>query len=135
MRRIFFDTSGIIASLNEDDVHYLDATKLMEELQTEDILVTTDFVIAEFLNAFAKVPLRKKAYELLQWIENSPSVIVERIDIKRYQVSLNHYRKYQDKDWSFTDCSSFVVMKEMEIREAFTHDKHFEQAGFIRLLT
>ena len=34
------------------------------------------------------------------------------------------------KDWSLTDCTSFEVMKERRITEAFTTDKHFEQAGF-----
>jgi uncharacterized protein len=40
----------------------------------------------------------------------------------------------QDKEWSLVDCSSFVIMQQREITEALTGDRHFEQAGFIRLL-
>ena len=40
----------------------------------------------------------------------------------------------QDKDWSLTDCISFIVMKERGIHDALTTDKHFEQAGFTTLL-
>ncbi len=39
-----------------------------------------------------------------------------------------------DKEWSFTDCVSFDVMKDREITDALTADHHFEQAGFTLLL-
>ena len=39
-----------------------------------------------------------------------------------------------DKDWSLTDCISFVVMQERNIQDALTADHHFEQAGFVALL-
>ena len=37
-----------------------------------------------------------------------------------------------DKLWSFTDCVSYVVMKQRGITEAFAFDHHFEQMGFGR---
>ena len=40
----------------------------------------------------------------------------------------------KDKDWSLTDCISFVVMQEHGITDALTADHHFEQAGFVALL-
>jgi uncharacterized protein len=39
-----------------------------------------------------------------------------------------------DKEWSLTDCISFVVMNERGINDALTNDHHFEQAGFRILL-
>lgn len=44
------------------------------------------------------------------------------------------YKQRPDKDWSLTDCISFVVMMRDAIIQAFTSDHHFEQAGFIKLL-
>ena len=44
------------------------------------------------------------------------------------------YCRRPDKDWSLTDCVSFVVMQQRGLREAFTADRHFEQAGFVALL-
>ena len=42
--------------------------------------------------------------------------------------------QYKDKKWSLTDCVSFLVMKEENIEEALSADKHFTQAGFKILL-
>jgi predicted nucleic acid-binding protein len=48
--------------------------------------------------------------------------------------ALQLYGDRPDKDWSMTDCSSFLIMRRLSIDSALTHDKHFEQAGFIALL-
>lgn len=44
------------------------------------------------------------------------------------------YRARPDKEWSLTDCTSFVVMNECGLTDALTGDRHFEQAGFKALL-
>jgi predicted nucleic acid-binding protein len=41
----------------------------------------------------------------------------------------------EDKDWGLVDCASFAVMQDLGITEAFTDDRHFQQAGFRRLLS
>jgi predicted nucleic acid-binding protein len=41
--------------------------------------------------------------------------------------------RYRDKEFSFTDCTSFVVMRQLKLREVLTTDHHFAQAGFITL--
>jgi len=43
------------------------------------------------------------------------------------------FEKYTDKDFSFTDCTSFIVMELLKIKQAFSFDRHFNQYGFIRL--
>ena len=45
------------------------------------------------------------------------------------------YTSRSDKEWSLTDCISFVVMKERGLTDALTPDRHFEQAGFKVLLS
>jgi predicted nucleic acid-binding protein len=45
------------------------------------------------------------------------------------------FKRYTDKAFSFTDCTSFVVMRHHGIWEAFTNDHNFEQVGYQRLLT
>ena len=38
--------------------------------------------------------------------------------------------RYRDKACSLTDCCSFVVMRELQIRRALTLDSHFRQMRF-----
>ncbi len=51
-----------------------------------------------------------------------------------WQEGIDLYQRSSDKEWSLTDCISFVVMQREGITEALTGDKHFEQAGFTALL-
>ena len=51
-----------------------------------------------------------------------------------FERGLQLYEQRPDKDWPLTDCVSFVVMKEEELTDALTGDRHFEQAGFKTLL-
>jgi uncharacterized protein len=50
------------------------------------------------------------------------------------QQGIDLYLNRDDKNWSLTDCISFVVMQDQQLTEALTADRHFEQAGFVALL-
>jgi len=56
------------------------------------------------------------------------------VEQKLFRRGLEFYRTHEDKEWGLTDCISFVVMGDNGLREAFTTDRHFEQAGFSALL-
>jgi uncharacterized protein len=67
-------------------------------------------------------------------LTHEPRVRVVRPGEALTERALQLYDERPDKEWSLTDCLSFVVMKEAHIREALTTDHHFEQAGFTVLL-
>ncbi len=94
------------------------------------VLVSTDFVMDETLTLL-RVRLGLDAAE--RWwtqVEGSPRVRWEWIDPARAERARHWFFRWRDKDFSFTDCSSFVVMKERRIKAALTNDRHFVQAGF-----
>ncbi len=56
------------------------------------------------------------------------------MDADRFARTQALFVRYHDHKWSFTDCFSFVLMKELRLREAMTTDNHFLEAGFVPLL-
>jgi len=64
----------------------------------------------------------------------SKNIEIVEIDKEIYKEAWNLYSSRNDKEWSLTDCTSFIVMNRRRITEAFTSDRHFEQAGFKILL-
>ena len=54
----------------------------------------------------------------------------ESIDRDRAERARAIFFRYRDKDFSFTDCTSFAIMRELRLRAALTTDRHFRQAGF-----
>jgi predicted nucleic acid-binding protein len=50
-----------------------------------------------------------------------------------FERGLNLFLERQDKEWSLTDCTSFVLMNERKATHAMTFDRHFEQAEFIMM--
>lgn len=72
--------------------------------------------------------------ELLDALEGDPDVLVVPADASLFRRGVDLYRQRPDKDWSLTDCISFVVMEEQGLTDALTADHHFEQAGFRAIL-
>jgi predicted nucleic acid-binding protein len=56
------------------------------------------------------------------------------VDTSLLNRGLELYQSRPDKDWGLTDCISFVVMREQNLIDALTADRHFVQAGFRALL-
>lgn len=67
-------------------------------------------------------------------LRSEPLITIAPLDMETFDAGVELYRARPDKDWSLTDCISFVVMRERGITEALTGDRHFEQAGFKALL-
>ena len=101
-------------------------------LEEKGLLVSTDQVVDETLTLL-RMRMRMGldvARRWWEWVEQSPRVRWETIDSDRAERARRWFFDWQDEEFSFTDCSSFVVMKELRLRNALTPDKHFARAGF-----
>ena len=132
---VFADTGYWIALLNPKDQLHERAQEVSRSLGPV-LLVTTEMVLVELLNYYAgRGPeKRKAAADLASQLRNNPNVTVIPQTSIQYREGLKLYESRTDKAWSQTDCCSFNTMRERQVREALTYDKHFEQAGFVALL-
>ena len=71
---------------------------------------------------------------MLEGLRASRRVEIVPLSQELLQRGLALFAKRDDKDWSLTDCISFVVMQDWDIHAALTGDRHFQQAGFSALL-
>jgi uncharacterized protein len=125
---IFVDTSIWYAAYIEEEPDYDQAKALIDA--PGERLVTTDYVIDELLTLLVARRHRPVAKTLgrLLWSEAVCRIIwVERSDVKAaWQI----FDSFDDKEWSFTDCVSYAVMKRFGIVAAYALDDHFKQFGF-----
>jgi uncharacterized protein len=132
---VFIDSAFLIALLRLRDVHHRLAKALAARLARDGhLLVTTDAVVLEFANFFARLPARPRAISTIGAIRADPGWRVERLEDALVGRAEARYRRFADKDWSLTDCISMEVMGRRGIREVATTDQGFAQAGFAVLL-
>lgn len=131
-RRVFLDTSGIFAWLNEHDPHHALMLRLPREQGVR--LVVTDYIIDEACALFVARNIAHRRTDLLRLIQKSRIVRLEWVGQKIFWQAWDWLGKYHDHPLSFTDCTSFATMKALRISEAATNDAHFQTAGFQPLL-
>jgi predicted nucleic acid-binding protein len=132
MTPVFADASYYVALLSPRGQRHQDAVRISGELRRP--VVVTEFVLIEVSNALAAVESRNRAVALWTHLENDPTVTIVPASTELIAEGLGLYAQRPDKEWSLTDCISFVVMQERGLTEAMTADHHFEQAGFQALL-
>lgn len=129
---IFIDTSAFYAMEVQTDVNHNKASLVKVDIAKNEygLPYTTNFIINEALTLLRFKVGHKEAIAFGEKIRESKSLRVIRIDEAIEDIAWKIFKKHSDKELSFTDCTSFVVMKELDIKEAFAFDEHFTQMGF-----
>ncbi|MDR3632923.1 MAG: PIN domain-containing protein [Isosphaeraceae bacterium] len=131
--RFLIDTVFVQALVSKRDQYHGLAVKHLPRLREAGEAVITEAVPVELAGGMCAID-RKAASE---WINscyrtaNMRVVATQTVLVKR---ALHLYETRLDKEWSLTDCISFVVMQDNGLTIALTADKHFVQAGFRALL-
>lgn len=135
MKKIFADTSGWLALVVKSDFLHEKAIKMYQALLDKDCnFVTHGGVLLEIGNGLSGVNSRNIALKLKESFEKSLRIELVSLSDELIEEGWKLYAERPDKDWGIVDCISFIVMQRQHITEALTADKHFEQAGFSKLL-
>jgi hypothetical protein len=129
---VFADTFYCLALLHTDDSAHEAAKAISIGLRVR--IITTAWVLAEVANTFSAAYRRCSVVALFEAITNDPDVTIVPPSQQLFEAGVEFYARHDDKDWSLTDCISFLVTKEHGILDVLTGDHHFEQAGFRALL-
>lgn len=132
MSVVFADTAYFIALTNLRDAAHHKATAFADEAIND--IVTTQWVLTEYCSYMNKPATRRIAGPFIEDLMRDPAIAVLPANAKDFGRGFRLYRDRTDKAWTLVDCISFILMRELRIKEALTSDHHFEQTGFTALL-
>jgi len=132
---LFIDSGGFYALVSAESAPHADAVAIMEESRRgRRRAVTTDYGLDETATLLRARGLTKQLKEFLWLTEASQALSIEWMTPDRFAAARTFMLKHLDQEFSFTDCASFIVMKELRLIDALATDKHFRIAGFNPLL-
>ena len=132
MTLVFAGAFYFVARLNRRDQHH--ERVLAFSLNFRARLLTTDWVLMAVAGALAQSECRVRMREFILHLRGTSACEIVPASRAWLDRALDLCHLHMDKGWTLTDCASFVIMRERQISDALTGDKHFEQAGFTALL-
>jgi predicted nucleic acid-binding protein len=134
MNPVFVDTGYLLALEIANDQHHQAAVQHWQRIVTTiPPLVTTSYVFDEVVTFFNSRGHHAKAVQIGNDLLRSASLQLIHVDERLFYEGWTYLQQHQDKDYSLTDCISFVVMQRLSISTAFAFDSHFAQAGFTKV--
>jgi hypothetical protein len=97
-------------------------------------LVTTDFVIDQTLTLLRARGHRSIAATFGRRMFDLREIKLHYVTPEEVWLAWEIFRDHPEHAWSFTDCTSFVVMQNYHIREVLTLDRHFAEFGTFEIV-
>lgn len=135
MRKIFLDTAYLQALVDTRDSLHQSSVAITDELDIF-LSVTSEMVLTELLNALSGRGgyLRDAALDIVDKLHQDSSVEIIPQTSQLFAEVLLFYRQRRDKSYSLTDCASMLIMRQQNLSDVLTFDRHFQQEGFNALL-
>ena len=129
---IFVDTGAWFAAFVPNDSDHAAAAAWLE--QNVEPLVTTDYVLDELLTLMKRRGEFSRALQLGESLLSGAIAQFEWLTPTDVKAGWDIFRRFRDKEWSFTDCTSRVVIERLSIQKEFAFDDHFRQFGNVTVV-
>jgi predicted nucleic acid-binding protein len=129
---IFVDTSAWLALADSNDHDHSRAIELQRRISRGEFgkQVTSNYVMAETLTIIRRRLGLPQSLELAEAVRRGSQVAQFWVEPVHHNEAVELMATRADTEWSLTDCSSFVIMRSLGVRDAFSFDRDFAQAGF-----
>ncbi len=132
--KVFIDTSAFYALISDTDAKHQVAVSIHERLKQDATeLLTTNYVLLECVSLLQRRYGFSEAARFGDLVEHEVRVVW--LEQAQHQRAWEDWKQRGARSVSLVDCSCFVVMRELAIRQAFAFDEHFRTAGFQLLAT
>jgi predicted nucleic acid-binding protein len=131
---IFLDTGFLYALIDADDAHHARVREVLEEergRRLSDFVVTTNHVLAETLTLLRKRgredarTRHARAVEVGRQLYAGTFGRIHHVTAEEENAAFDYFSRHADHVYSFVDCTAFVVMEKLGIREAWAVDRDF----------
>jgi hypothetical protein len=130
--KVFLDTGAFLALADEDDDHHSSAKLTHTELLRSNAqLVTSNFVLSETYTLIRFKVGHHAAVEFMKSFDRT-GIKTLRVTEPIEQAAKAIFVRYNDKDFSFVDCTSFALIDHQRLDSGFAFDGHFRQYRFKR---
>ncbi len=127
---LFVDTSAWFALIDKSDQNHKRARNFLNQLREVPVLFhLTDYIVDETTTLLRVKISHRQAVAFLDYLNASPHVIRTHVSPDMLAAAEDLFRRYQDKQWSYTDCVSFAYMDNEGVQEAFSFDGNFREYG------
>jgi predicted nucleic acid-binding protein len=127
--RLFVDTGAWFAYVNAADPDHQRVRPILDRASGR--FVTSNYVFDETVTLTQARLGHRLAVTVGRTLQNVAVVELLSITPADERAAWSLFEKRADKSYSFTDCTSFVLMRREKIATAVALDEHFSQEGFI----
>ena len=129
MRQIvFLDTSAIYAYINRKDPDHPAVAKAFSACKGKFLI--SNYIFDEIVTLVSARLGHAAASQVGTILMNSPQIQRAWVTPQDEMHSWTLFQERSDKHYSFTDCSSFVLMRRLGLNKYLALDDHFRQEGF-----
>jgi hypothetical protein len=126
--KLFVDTGAFIALTDADDENHKAAAAFYRNAKGKGMqFITTNFVVCETMNYLRAKISHNIAVLFWENLKKSRFIEIAIVTPSHEDAAFAIFKRYSEKDFSFTDCTSFSIMRAFKLKRAFAFDKHFEQ--------
>jgi predicted nucleic acid-binding protein len=135
MRRVLIDTGAIFAFVTRTDVHHTEAVDFVRRfLHDEGSFVLADLVFAETMTLLKARLGSKLAIQVGNELRRNPLYVWMPLGLDGERDTWLAFQRFEDKDWSYTDCALYTLSQRLALPRVFAFDRHFQQMpGVLRV--
>jgi uncharacterized protein len=126
---VFVDTGAWFAAVVPWDANHSAASAWLG--QNQQPLVTTDYVVDETLTLLRARGETQRALDLGRALFSGHLASIHYLTAEEIRAAWEVFQRFGDKDWSFTDCTSRVIIERLGCTRALAFDEHFRQFGVV----
>ena len=129
--KVFIDAGGYIALFDSSDQFHEPTQVFLSRLGEEIRPHTSNYVIDEVITFLSSRRGHWAALKFIDFIFSSQIIAIHYIDEDIEHKSLSLFRRYSDKNFSFTDITTIALLEKLNINRLLSFDQEFKKLGYL----